>query len=134
MTKRELREKVNRLEGIKILLTEDKEINQWIVLSLLEESGIEVDIAKNGKEAVSKYNKSDYLLILMDIEMPIMNGYEATKIIRKEDREIPIIALTANGTELDRQKTQRVGMNDHLQKPIEVELFYRTFLKYIDAA
>jgi CheY-like chemotaxis protein len=134
MTKRELREKVNRLEGIKILLTEDKEINQWIVLSLLEESGIEVDIAKNGKEAVSKYNKSDYLLILMDIEMPIMNGYEATKIIRKEDREIPIIALTANGTELDRQKTQRVGMNDHLQKPIEVELFYKTFLKYIDAA
>jgi CheY-like chemotaxis protein len=66
--------------------------------------------------------------------MPIMNGYEATKIIRKEDREIPIIALTANGTELDRQKTQRVGMNDHLQKPIEVELFYKTFLKYIDAA
>jgi len=134
MIKKQLKRKVDGLEGIKILLTEDKVINQWIVLSLLEESGIEVDIAKNGKEAISKYNQSDYLLILMDIEMPIMNGYEATKIIRQNDKDIPIIALTANGTASDRQKTKGVGMNEHLQKPIEVELFYKTFLKYIDAA
>ncbi len=134
MIKKELERKVADLNGVKILLTEDKEINQWIVLSLLEESGIEVDIAENGEEAIYKYNQSFYSLILMDIEMPVMDGYEATKIIRKRDKLIPIIALTANGSEDDIQKTKGVGMNEHLHKPIEVELFYKTFLKYLDAA
>jgi len=134
MIKKELKRKVADLKGVKILLTEDKELNQWIVLSLLKESGIEVDIAKNGLEAVLKYNQTLYALILMDIEMPIMNGYEATKIIRERDKVIPIIALTANGSQDDILKTEGVGMNEHLHKPIEVELFYKTFLKYLDAA
>ncbi len=134
MIKKQLEQRVAGLDRVKILLTEDMQVNQWIVLSLLEESGIEVDIAENGEEAISKYNQSFYTLILMDIEMPIMDGYEATKIIREQDKTIPIIALTSNGSEDDIKKTKGVGMNEHLHKPIEVELFYKTFLKYLDAA
>ena len=120
--------------GKKILLTEDKEINQLIVLGLLSESGFEIDIAHNGEEAVAKCKKSDYSLILMDIEMPVMDGYDATRIIRKKNKEIPIIALTSNGTMEDINRTKSAGMNEHLQKPIDLERLYRTFSKYINVA
>ena len=120
--------------GKKILLTEDKEINQLIVLGLLAESGFEIDIANNGEEAVNKCLVCNYSLILMDIEMPIMDGYDATKIIRKRNKEIPIIALTSNGTIEDINRTKSVGMNEHLLKPIDLERLYQTFSKYINVA
>ena len=120
--------------GQKILLTEDKEINQLIVLGLLEESGFEIDIANNGEEAVDKCKEYNYSLILMDIEMPIMDGYDATRIIRKLNKEIPIIALTSNGTMEDIKRTKSVGMNEHLLKPIDLERLYHTFSKYINVA
>lgn len=118
----------------RILLTEDKEINQLIVLGLLEESGLEVDIANNGQEAIRKCSEQQYSLILMDIEMPIMNGYDATLMIRKQDKDIPIIALTSNGTKEDIHRTKSVGMNEHLLKPIDLERLYSTFSKYINVA
>ncbi|SFV64171.1 sensory box histidine kinase/response regulator [hydrothermal vent metagenome] len=122
------------LRKIKILITEDKKINQEILMGILEDSGLEIDIACNGKEAVQRCRETRYALILMDIEMPIMNGYEATKIIRAENMNIPIIALTANNTIEDICKTKAIGMNEHLCKPVEPRLLYKTFSKYINAA
>lgn len=126
--------KRDTFRGTKILLTEDKEINQLILLGLLSESGFDIDIANNGEEAVNKCKKYNYSLILMDIEMPIMDGYDATKIIRKGNKEIPIIALTSNGTIEDINRTRSVGMNEHLLKPIDLERLYYTFSKYINVA
>ena len=126
--------KVNKdmLQGIKILLTEDKEINQEIFIGILEGSGIHIDIAHNGREAVIKSREKCYSLIVMDIEMPIMNGYEASQIIRMENAKIPIIALTSNNSPSDVLKTKAIGMNEHLSKPIEAKLLYETFSKYIN--
>ena len=119
------------LKNIEILLTEDQEINQEIFVGLLEGSGIHIDIAFNGQEAVEKSRKKIYSLIVMDIEMPIMNGYEASKIIRTENSKIPIIALTSNNYSHDILKTQNVGMNEHLSKPVEAKILYETFAKYL---
>ncbi|MCK5293969.1 MAG: response regulator, partial [Arcobacteraceae bacterium] len=119
------------LQGSNILLVEDNKINQEIVVGLLESSGINIDIANNGQEAVDMFNENDYELILMDLQMPIMGGIEATKIIRVIDIKIPIIALTANAMKEDIEKTKQVGMNEHLNKPIEIEKLYQVLLNYI---
>jgi len=123
----------NSLKGINILLAEDNTINQEIVLGLLEKSGINIDIASDGKEAVELYEKENnkYKLILMDIQMPIMSGIEATNIIRAKDKDIPIIALTANAMKSDIEATKKVGMNDHIIKPINIDQLYSTIFKYI---
>lgn len=129
-----LQEKIKTLEGSKILLVEDNEINQQIIQELLNESGIIVDIASDGLEAIQKYeNNSGYELILMDIQMPMLDGYETTKEIRQKDKEIPIIALTANAMREDMQKTKDAGMNKHLNKPISVDKLFETLLEYIAA-
>jgi len=129
------------LEGSKILLTEDNIINQEIIVGLLENSGINIDIASNGLEAIEMCEQNDYELILMDLQMPVMGGIEATKIIRQKEKEcaistqhyanIPIIALTANAMKEDVEKTKSVGMDEHLNKPIDVEKLYATLLKFI---
>ena len=119
------------LSGSKILLVEDNEINQAIVLGILENSGIDVDIANNGEEGVKKFKDNRYELIFMDLQMPIMDGIKATKYIREVDKKVPIIALTANAMKEDMKKTLQAGMNEQLTKPIDVELFYKTLLKYI---
>jgi len=126
-----LKNAVYFLDTSKILLIEDNIINQDIILGLVENSGIIVDIANNGKEGVEKFKENKYELILMDLQMPIMDGYEATRIIRELDSNIPIIALTANAMKEDAQRTKEVGMNEHLNKPIDVEKLYETLLKYI---
>jgi len=127
---------IHSVGGSKILLVEDNKTNQEIILGLLESSEIQIDIANNGLEAIEKYKKAisvniPYELILMDLQMPVMDGYEATKIIREMDSNIPIIALTANAMKEDIEKTKQVGMNEHLNKPINVEELYKTLLKYI---
>ncbi|RLA79241.1 MAG: hypothetical protein DRG78_13330 [Epsilonproteobacteria bacterium] len=125
---------IHTLKGSDILLVEDNKINQEIILGLLGNSGIKIDIANNGQEAIDMFNKKDYELILMDLQMPIMGGIEATRIIRdtKNGKDIPIIALTANAMKEDVQRTHDVGMNEHLNKPIEVEKLYSVLLKYIE--
>jgi len=125
-----LKKDINLLNNCKILLVEDNQINQEIITGLLENSAIELDIASNGKEAIDKFKPNIYTLILMDIQMPIMDGYEATKLIRQKDKEIPIIAITANAMKEDIEKTKRYGMNTHINKPINVEELYETILKY----
>ncbi|MDD3343421.1 MAG: transporter substrate-binding domain-containing protein [Sulfurospirillaceae bacterium] len=130
-----LKSKLTTLSGSHILLVEDNALNREIIHGMLSFSGIIIQDASNGKEAVELYsaNRSLYELILMDIQMPIMDGYEATKIIRSLDQKIPIIALTANAMVADIQKTQSYGMNEHLNKPIEVEKLFGALLSYITA-
>ncbi len=112
------------LDGRKILVAEDNEINQEVALELLRGFGAEVDLAANGQEALDAFAKRDYDLILMDIQMPIMDGYEATRRIRTNGREhsasIPIVAMTASAMNEDREKTKQAGMNGHIAKPIDL--------------
>lgn len=116
-----------RPEGRRLLLVEDMEINRQIAQLLLENEGFAVDMAANGREAVDILEKADadlYDAVLMDVQMPVMNGYEATKAIRRLDgpvRRIPIIAVTANAFEEDMKKAYEAGMNGHVSKPIDVE-------------
>lgn len=119
------------LHGSKILLVEDNPINQEIILGLLEDGGLVIDVANNGQEAVEKAESNDYEMIFMDLQMPIMDGFKATEIIRQRDKDIPIIALTANAMKEDLERTKEAGMNEHLNKPIDVEKLYATLLKYI---
>jgi len=126
-----LQKDINLLKKTHILLVEDNPINQEIITGLLENSNIKLDIASNGKEGVELFQKNSYALILMDIQMPIMDGYEASQIIRKIDQHIPILALSANAMKEDMEKSKSHGMNTHLNKPIDVEKLYKVLLKYI---
>ena len=122
---------ISCLKGTKILLAEDDKINQEIVSGLLDGSGVNIDIANDGEEAVKMFDKNSYELILMDYQMPILNGIEATKVIRKKDKKIPIIAFSANVMKEEIVKIKDVGMDDILVKPIDTNKFYNILLKYI---
>lgn len=126
-----LKEKVNKIKKTKILLVEDNKTNQLLIQSILEDSSIAIDIANNGKEAIEKFQVNQYKLILMDIVIPILNGYEATKIIRDLDANIPIIALSANVIEKDVIKCKDLGMNEYLSKPVDINKLYLSLLRYL---
>ena len=124
------------IRGLHILLAEDNELNMEIAEFMLQNEGTEVTKAWNGQEAVELFRKSEpgeFDVILMDIMMPVMNGYEATKMIRSMDREdakvIPIIAMTANAFTEDRLKAKEAGMNEHIAKPVDVELLVKVIHK-----
>jgi len=127
-----LEKDIKNIVGSRVLLVDDNKINQEIVVGLLEHSKIELDIASNGKEAIDMFEIDKYALILMDIQMPIIDGYKTTKIIRQKDKNIPIIALTANAMKEDIQKSKLYGMNSHINKPINVDKLYGTLLQYIE--
>jgi len=119
--------------GMKLLLVDDNEINREIATLILEEAGFTLDTAVDGRDAVEKVAASapgDYQAVLMDVQMPVMNGYEATQAIRKlENAElagIPIIAMTANAFAEDIAKARAAGMNGHLAKPIDIHQFMKT--------
>ena len=124
--------------GTRILLTEDNDLNAEIATELLQEEGCTVDRAKDGVECVDMLEKAangTYQLILMDIQMPVMNGYDAAKKIRRMDdpqkADIPIIAMTANAFTEDRQAALDAGMNDHIAKPINMNVLVPTLRKYL---
>jgi CheY-like chemotaxis protein/anti-sigma regulatory factor (Ser/Thr protein kinase) len=123
--------------GYAILLVEDVEINREIVVSLLESTNLEIDCATNGIMAVDMFKASPekYSMIFMDIQMPEMDGYEATRIIRASgiinSKTIPIIAMTANVFREDIEKCTEVGMNDHIGKPIDIDAVCAQLRKYI---
>ena len=126
------------LRGVKILLTEDNDLNAEIATELLQEEGCTVDRAKDGVECVDMLEKAangTYRLILMDIQMPVMNGYDAaTKIRRMDDPQkagIPIVAMTANAFSEDKQAALDAGMNDHIAKPINMNVLVPTIRKYL---
>ena len=115
----------------KILLVEDNELNYEIAKTVLEEAGFRVDGASNGKEAVDKASDNTYDVILMDIQMPIMDGYEATKELRKLGNRTPIIAMTANAFSEDRKKAKEVGMDGYIAKPIDVNKLVSTIVNIL---
>ena len=122
--------------GRKVLLVEDNELNREIATEILEEEGMTVESAEDGTKAVELVNERGpeyYDFVLMDIQMPMMNGYEATRIIRETypDTHVPIIALSANAFEEDRQKSLEAGMDDHVAKPIDVVILKETLAKYL---
>ncbi len=118
--------------GSRILLVEDNRINRMTVEELLKGSGIEIVMAHNGEEGVEVCQSDETIeLILMDLQMPKMDGYEATLQIRKFNRDIPIIALSANVLEQDIIRTKEVGMDSYLTKPIDVQKLYKTLITYL---
>ncbi len=127
----ELKQALQPFSGQPILVVEDNVINQEVILNLLKTTGLQVDVANNGQEALEKAAEKSYRLILMDIQMPVLDGIEASRIIRQHNTTIPIIAVTANAMQDDLDKTLAVGMNAHLNKPINIELLYQTLLKYL---
>lgn len=118
--------------NIKILVAEDVVLNQLLMKTLLEEYGFQMDIAANGRIAVEKLQSEKFDVVLMDLQMPEMNGYEATEVIRNElGLDLPIIALTADVTTADVEKCKAVGMNDYISKPIDDKLLYKKLNKYL---
>ena len=128
-----LKSQLASLKGSGILIVEDNTLNQEVLSGMLEPSGIVVDIASNGMEALEMYKakKGFYELILMDIQMPYMDGYEAAQKLRADGCAIPIIALSANARKEDAIKSQQAGMNAHLNKPIDTEKLFAMLLQYI---
>jgi PAS domain S-box-containing protein len=113
------------IKNIKILVVEDIALNQLLMKTLLDDFGFGCDIAANGKIAIEKLQTQSYDAILMDLQMPEMNGFDATEYIRKElNSKIPIIALTADVTTVDLAKCKAVGMNDYIAKPVDERLLY----------
>ena len=128
----------NCLKGVRVLLVEDNEINTEIATDLLTEEGCIVENANDGVACIDMIEKADadyYRMILMDIQMPIMNGYDATLAIRKmkdvKKSRIPVIAMTANAFAEDTQKAFSVGMNDHVAKPVDMNILVPTMMKYL---
>jgi len=121
------------LAGARVLLVEDNELNQEVAVSLLADTQMIIDVADNGAIALEKIAAKDYDLVLMDMQMPIMDGVTATREIRKQARlaKLPIIAMTANAMNIDRERCLAAGMNDHLAKPIDPDALLSTLKKWI---
>jgi CheY-like chemotaxis protein len=119
-------------KSIKVLVVEDIALNQLLMKTLLDDFGFERDIAENGKIAIDKLLNNSYDVILMDLQMPEMNGFEATEYIRKTmNSDIPIIALTADVTTVDLAKCKAVGMNDYIAKPVDERLLYSKIVNIV---
>ena len=127
-------EKLNNIKGAKVLLVEDNEINQQVAREILEETGLSITLASNGQEAVEAVASGSFDAVLMDIQMPVMDGYTATKKIRNLSsgiKNVPIIAMTAHAMAGDAERSLAAGMNDHVTKPIDPDQLLSTLQKWI---
>ncbi len=123
------------IKKVRVLVVEDIALNQLLMKTLLDDFGFERDIAANGKIAIEKLKTNEYDVILMDLQMPEMNGFEATEYIRNTMKlTLPIIALTADVTTADLEKCTKVGMNDYLAKPVDDKALYRKIVQHIKKA
>lgn len=120
----------NTLKGVKVLLVEDYPMNIKVATKFLERWQIIIDVAENGQIALDKYEKGKYDLILMDIQMPVLDGYSATAKIRETDSDTPIIALTASATLNNQDRAFLVGMNDYVTKPFNPNELFQKIAKY----
>lgn len=126
--------RTNNFTRPKILIAEDNLLNQKLVSFMLKNRGYDSKACSNGKEAVKLLEKGDFNLVLMDIEMPEMNGYEATRYIRETlHSDVPVIALTAHASEEEKQKCRMVGMNNYITKPFKAAEFYALIENYLSA-
>jgi PAS domain S-box-containing protein len=122
------------IKGSRILLVEDNALNQEVATELLRDAGFIVDLAENGQIALDKLKVADYDIVLMDIQLPVMDGVTATREIRKNLRfkDLPVVAMTANVMQEDRDRCMAAGMTDHVAKPIEPEVLWKVLLKWIE--
>ncbi|WP_326543235.1 hybrid sensor histidine kinase/response regulator [Pseudorhodoferax sp.] len=124
---------LDALRGARILLVEDNEINQLVATELLRQAGFAVDVADDGAAGVAQVQAQDYDVVLMDMQMPVMDGVSATAAIRRIERlrALPIVAMTANAMEVDRQRCLAAGMNDFVTKPIVPQELWRALLRWV---
>lgn len=123
-------EKNKIIENMKVLLVDDNEINREVGKVILENFNIIVDLAESGEEAIEKIKISKYDIIFMDIQMPVMDGYETTRIIRELNKDTPIIAMTAHAMSQYKEKALKIGMNDFITKPISPDMIYEKIKEY----
>ena len=122
----------SEITNVKVLVVEDVALNQLLMRTVLDDFGFECDIAANGKIAIDKLNNFNYDIILMDLQMPEMNGFEATEYIRNTMKsKIPIIALTADVTTVDLAKCKVIGMNDYITKPVDEKILYNKIIMLV---
>ena len=121
------------IQGAHILLAEDNLINQQVATELLQQARFIVDIANNGQEALDKLTEKTYDCVLMDVQMPVMDGYTATRKIRElgQYKDLPVLAMTANAMVKDKEEAMAAGMNDHIAKPINPEILFKTLIQWI---
>jgi signal transduction histidine kinase/CheY-like chemotaxis protein len=121
------------LRGHRVLLVEDNEINQQVGAKLLADAGVRVDLADNGREALEALRQRRYDIVLMDVQMPVLDGYQATQEIRSDPTlaHLPVIALTAHAMSGERENCLNAGMDDYLSKPVEADHLYRMVLRWI---
>ena len=129
----QIQEKHKLIFDANVLVAEDNSVNQLVVKDYLNSFGCEVTIAENGLEAIKALDLNDYDVIFMDIQMPVMDGYEASRKIRESNTKIPIIALSAAVLERDKKASLDAGMNDHIAKPIDPQQLQNVLKKYFDA-
>jgi signal transduction histidine kinase/CheY-like chemotaxis protein len=122
------------VQGARLLVVEDNEINQQVARELLEHARFRVEIANHGQEAIEKLEPGRFDCVLMDVQMPVMDGYTATGKIREDGRyeQLPILAMTANATVEDRERSIRAGMNDHIAKPIIPAVLFEKLLRWVE--
>ena len=123
------------LSGMQVLLVEDNPINQQLAIELMQGLGVRVDVADNGEQAIAKimaHPPAHYAVVLMDLQLPVMDGYEATRILRADTRHfaVPIVAMTAHAMAEERERCEALGMNGHVSKPIEPEVLYATLARF----
>jgi polar amino acid transport system substrate-binding protein len=126
-------ETLRPVQGARILLVEDNEINQQVASEILEQAGFFVDIANHGQEALDRLEQQAFDCVLMDVQMPVMDGFTATARIREEQSssELPVLAMTANATIEDREKCLAAGMDEHIAKPINPQMLFEALLRWI---
>ena len=132
LTQYSIREDIKH--SVSILLAEDNLINQKLAEKIFKQAGYIVDTVNNGEEAVSLFlsDQNKYDIIFMDIQMPVLNGHDATKMLRKKGfKDIPIIAVTANVIKGSREQCLKAGMNDYIPKPVKREIIFQTINKWV---
>ncbi|MBF0099394.1 MAG: response regulator [Desulfobacterales bacterium] len=121
------------IKNARVLLVEDNELNQQLAIEILMGEGLIVETANNGQEAIDEVNQSEYDIVLMDVHMPVMGGYQASRIIRQNEKfkELPIIAMTAHAISGAREECIDAGMNDYITKPIDISELFSVLMKWI---
>ena len=127
------RGEIGRLQGRRILLAEDNPINREVAVAILREAGATIDTAENGQQALDMVSATRYDLVLMDVQMPVMDGLSAARLLRSREafRDLPILAMTANAFAEDRKRCIEAGMNDHIPKPVEPEVLYEKIARWL---